>query len=88
MLTVLPQQQPHSHMPVANQAYANYAMGPLKVNSSLSELSLPKLFFAFYFQVPTLLIFSLMRDQPLKYALQQHFRAYPWKLYVSSSVSL
>ena len=38
---VLPQQHPHSWMPVVTQANAIHAMDVLDLNSSLLELSLP-----------------------------------------------
>ena len=58
--TVVPQQQPHSQLPVVAQASA---LNPLQVNVPLSELSHPLVFsvgvvvLSFYFQVTMWLTF-------------------------------
>ena len=77
LATVLPKQQPQSHMP--SKAYANFALGPPQVNFLFQTrtshdflMLLSVMVFAFCFQVPMWLLWTPMGIQPLGFATQPY----------------
>ena len=85
------QQQPPSLMPPL--AYGNYAMGSPQVGFFF-RVEPPTILYiiclvsvlasAFYFQVPSWMLYSPMGAQPLGFSPLQPFGVYPWQAYVQS----
>ena len=85
----VPQQQLPSSMSLL--AYANYAMGSLQVGFFF-RVEPPTILYiiclvsilvsAFYFQVPSWMLYSFMGAQPLGFAPLQPFGVYQWQAYV------
>ena len=75
-------------------AYANYAMGSSQVGFFFRDEPPTILYLiclmsilvsAFYFQVPSWMLYSPMGPQPLGFAPLQPFGVYPWQAYVQPS---
>ena len=88
-LASVPQQQSPSLMP--HLVYANYAMGSPQV-SFIFRVEPPTVLYiiclvsilvsAFYFQVPSWMLYSPLEAQPLGFAPLQPIGIYPWQAYV------